>query len=240
MIIEVCANSLQSALNAQSAGADRIELCSELGVGGITPSYGLLKKVKESINIPAHVLIRPRSADFSYSDSEFQIMMEDIGMCREMGFEGVVAGVLHRDFTLDAERTGELRVKAGSLAFTFHRAFDWVKDPVATFKELETLGVDYILTSGQQPTAPEGLSLLKELHGHASACSIIPGGGIRESNVSLFREAGFTAIHFSATRFHKTLSSPPPVSMYTPSFFSDRSVTESDEEMIREMVEIVK
>lgn len=240
MIIEVCANSFQSALNAQTAGADRIELCSELGVGGITPSYGLLKQVRAAINIPVHVLIRPRSGDFSYSDSEFRIMMEDIAMCREMGFDGVVSGILHPDLNLDAERTRELRVEAGKLAFTFHRAFDWVRDPVATLKELETLGVDHLLTSGQRQTAPDGLLLLKELKRQATTCSLIPGGGIRESNAGLFLEAGFSAIHFSATRSHKTLSAMPTVSMFNPTFFADGSVVESDVELIREIVKIVK
>ncbi len=93
MLVEVCANSLESALNAQKAGADRIEICSELGVGGITPSYGLLKSLKERIFIPIHVLIRPRSGDFTYSETEFDIMKNDIALCVEMGFQGIVSGV---------------------------------------------------------------------------------------------------------------------------------------------------
>ena len=240
MIIEVCANSLQSALNAQSAGADRIELCAELGVGGITPSWGLLKQVKELMRIPVHVLIRPRSGDFSYSDSEFKIMLEDITVCRDMGFAGVVSGVLHRDFSLDADRTRELKEHAGEMAFTFHRAFDWLRDPVAALGILEGLGVEYILSSGQQQTAPEGMPLLKELQARASGCTLIPGGGIRKSNAARFREAGFRAIHFSATRFHKTLDFPPAVSMFAPSFLSDNALALSDPGTIKEIVEIVK
>src|SRR6056297_3221779 len=110
MIVEVCANSLQSALIAQEAGADRIELCSELAVGGITPSYGLLKAVREKISIPVNVLIRPRSGDFTFSDDEFEIMKTNIALCIELGFNGVVSGALHPDFSLDVERTKELVV----------------------------------------------------------------------------------------------------------------------------------
>src|SRR5690606_29586637 len=98
MIVEVCANSLESALNAQKAGADRIELCTELAVGGLTPSFGLLQLVRERISIPVNVLIRPRSGDFTYSQLEFEIMKRDIGLCRELGFNGIVSGVLSKDF----------------------------------------------------------------------------------------------------------------------------------------------
>ena len=129
MLVEVCANSLESALNAQKGGADRIELCSELGVGGITPSYGLLKMVKERLSVPVHVLIRPRAGDFSYSEMEFELMRRNIALCVDLGFEGIVSGILHRDFSLDEERTGALIEASGSLSFTFHRAFDWVNDP---------------------------------------------------------------------------------------------------------------
>src|SRR5690606_10189706 len=108
MIVEVCANSLESAINAQKAGADRIELCVELGVGGLTPSYGLLKRIKEYVSIPINVLIRPRSGDFTYSDLEFNIMRTDIELCKNLGFNGIVSGVLLRDLTLDVKRTKEL------------------------------------------------------------------------------------------------------------------------------------
>jgi len=108
MLLEVCVNSLESAHNAQNAGADRIELCVELGVGGVTPSYGLLKSIKEQISIPVHVLIRPRSGDFTYSSLEFEIMKQNIALCVDMGFEGIVSGILNKDFTLDVLRTQKL------------------------------------------------------------------------------------------------------------------------------------
>ena len=115
MLVEVCANSLESAMNAQKAGADRIELCSELAVGGITPSYGLLKAVKENVDIPVHVLIRPRSGDFSFTEDEFKIMKRNIELCVDMGFDGIVSGVLQMNFTLDLEKTKMLVDLSGDL-----------------------------------------------------------------------------------------------------------------------------
>jgi len=147
MLVEVCANSLQSALNAEKAGADRIELCSELAVGGITPSYGLMKAVADKISIPVRVLIRPRSGDFMYSNEEYEIMKRNIKLCSDIGFEGVVSGVLRNDFSLDKARTQELKHTAGNLKFTFHRAFDWISNPEESLVILEDIGVDTILTS---------------------------------------------------------------------------------------------
>jgi len=240
MLVEVCANSLQSALNAQSAGADRIELCSELAVGGITPSYGLLNSIRQHISIPVHVLIRPRSGDFSYSDEEFEIMKTDIALSVELGFDGIVSGILHKDFTLDEERTKMLVELSGSLKFTFHRAFDWVEDPVETLSQLEDLGVDYVLTSGQQKSAVEGMALLTELQQKASKCIIMPGGGVRTDNVHLFQEARFSAIHLSGTKFSQTLAKLPRVSMNSPSFLKDSEIAHTAIDTIREIVNAVK
>lgn len=203
MIVEVCANSLASALNAQKAGANRIELCSELAVGGITPSYGLLKAVKEQISIPVHVLIRSRSGDFTYSKDDYEIMKEDIAHCVDLGFQGIVTGVLHQNFTVDLERTAALKEQSKGLKFTFHRAFDWVDDPMGTFDQLEAMGADYILTSGQRNAAIEGIELLADLHRKASKCIIMPGGGIRPANVHSFKEIGFKAIHLSGIDFEE-------------------------------------
>ena len=113
MIYEICANSYESAKNAEAAGATRIELCSELGVGGITPSYGLIKKVMDELSIGNCVLIRPRSGDFTYSEEEFDVMLRDIVLCRELGCQGVVTGVLLHDNTIDVERTAKLKEAAG-------------------------------------------------------------------------------------------------------------------------------
>ena len=224
MIVEVCANSLESALNAEKAGADRIELCVELAVGGITPSYGLLKSVKEYVNIPVHVLIRPRSGDFTYSDYEFGIMKKNISLCVELGFDGIVSGVLHKDFTLDEGRTEALISCSESLKFTFHRAFDWVLSPFKVLEKLDALKVDYILSSGQQSSALKGLECLTELQEMAKHCIIMPGGGIVQDNVLKFKEQGIKAVHLSGVRFLKSLDSNPSVSMNSPSFLKDDAI----------------
>ena len=240
MLVEVCANSLESALNAEKAGAHRIELCSELAVGGITPSYGLLKTVRERISIPIHVLIRPRSGDFTFSEDEFVIMKRNIAFCRELGVEGIVSGVLNRNLSLDVERTSRLREASGNLNFTFHRAFDWVKEPFKVLEQLADIGSDYILSSGQQLDSTKGIDLLSKLHQKKSTCKIMPGGGINPKNIHQFKVIGFEAVHLSAVTFKKTLDETPFVSMNTPSFLRDDQLGISDLETIRKIVIEVK
>lgn len=197
MLVEVCANSPESARAAEQAGAHRIELCSELAVGGITPSLGVLQWVRRNIGIPVHVLIRPRSGDFQYSEAELDCMLRDIEQCVSMGFEGVVSGCLRADRQIDLDATRRLIAAAGSCHFTFHRAFDRCPDPEAALQQLEGLGVNTILSSGQAPDAVAGLPLLNRLQGQARACQLMPGGGINPDNALIFKEAGFTAIHLS-------------------------------------------
>lgn len=240
MLVEVCANSLESALNAQKAGADRIELCSELAVGGITPSYGLLKLIREQISIPVHVLIRPRSGDFTYSDLEFEIMMNDISLCVELGFDGIVSGVLDKDFGLDVKRTEDLVKASANLNFTFHRAFDWLYEPLRTLGLLEDIGVDYILTSGQKKSAVEGVKLLQELNGRASNIVVMPGSGINDNNAAVFKEKGFKAVHLSGTKLQQTLLEDPFVSMNSLSFMNDDKIAVTSTETIKAVVDKVK
>ena len=240
MLIEVCANSLQSALNAEKAGAHRIELCSELAVGGITPSYGLLKAVREKIKIPVHVLIRPRSGDFTYSDADFAIMKTDIETCVALGFEGIVSGALKEDFSLDISRSKALISASGNLTFTFHRAFDWIQNPLEALSILEDIGVDTVLTSGQRKSAEEGLSLLNELHQKASTITIMPGGGIRPENIHLFKKDRFRAAHLSGSRSEATLQKKPQLSMNSPNLLQDDEITVSDIQTIRLIVNAVK
>ena len=200
MKLEICANSYQSAINAQKAGADRIELCSELGVGGITPSYGLLKKVAAQTTIPVHVLIRPRSGDFCYSNEEFEQMKIDIQLCKELNINGIVCGILHQDNTIDIERTRELVELSKPLSFTFHRAFDCVIDPKKALQQLIDLNVDRVLTSGLQKKAIDGIHLLAELQEIAKdKLTILAGSGINSENVKYFKKAGLREIHASAS-----------------------------------------
>lgn len=240
MLVEVCCNSLESALNAQKAGADRIELCSELAVGGVTPSYGLLKAVREKISIPVRVLIRPRSGDFTYSEDELEIMKNNIALCSEMGFEGVVSGILNTDFSLDGNRTKELIAAAGNLKFTFHRAFDWVLNPKDCLKELDGLGVDAVLSSGQQKSALEGIETLGELQKATKNVTVMPGSGINTDNAPLFKEKGFQAIHLSGVLLRQKLSVDPKVSMNSSHMLSDTALPVTSTEIIRAVMASVK
>lgn len=232
MKLEICANSYRSAMNAQNAGAHRIELCSELSIGGITPSYGLLKKIAKEISIPVHVLIRPRSGNFCYSDEEFQIMKKDIIACKKLGFSGIVSGILNADDTIDIKRTEKLIALAKPLTFTFHRAFDCVPNPIESFAQLIALKANRILTSGQQEKAINGVELLKKLHTIANnQLIILPASGINALNVSVFKEAGFLEIHASASAIILKEKSI---------FFGNTPQTVSSIQNIKEILKIIK
>ena len=201
MVLEICANSFQSAKNAQDAGAHRIELCSELAAGGITPSYGLIKQVLENLSIETYVLIRPRSGNFSYSDSEFEIMKQDIQVCKDLGCSGIVSGILKADYGIDVLRTQEIIALSKPLSFTFHRAFDCLPNPLDTLYQLMNLGVDRILTSGHEVTAIQGMEFLNQLKEKSEGNVIIlPGSGINPTNAKAFKDAGFNEIHASASK----------------------------------------
>ena len=234
MIVEICANSYQSAINAEKPGAHRIELCSELAVGGITPSYGLLKKVMHDISIPVHVLIRPRSGDFTYADSAFEIMKENIKLCKKLGCAGIVSGILNTNNSIDIERTKELVQLSKPMSFTFHRAFDWVENPIEEIKKLESIGVDSVLTSGQETSAEKGISLLKELKNQTKV-NILPGGGINIKNIHLFKEAGFDEIHLSASSQIQTIKTPK-VLMNSSKLFDETNIFFSDIETIQHIL----
>ncbi|RYH74813.1 copper homeostasis protein CutC [Flavobacteriaceae bacterium 144Ye] len=218
MLLEICANSYQSAKNAQDAGAHRIELCQELSVGGITPSYGLLKQVSDTLSIPVFVLIRPRSGNFVYTEEELDIMKQDIQLCKDLGFQGIVSGVLNADDTIDLKQTKELVELSKPLSFTFHRAFDCVKNPEEALEQLINLGIDRILTSGLQPSAEKGINTLKKLNEKAKGrITILAGSGINQNNAKRFKEIGLKEIHASAS---STIESDGSL-FSTPLTFSD-------------------
>ena len=196
MIIEVCAESYEYAVKAEKAGADRIELCKDLHLDGLTPDYESAKRTIDKLNIPVFILIRPRAGDFIYSDEEFELMKQDILKFKEMGCKGIVSGVLNDDSSIDIERTKELVELSMSLEFTFHRAFDKVNNPLNEIENLIELGIDRVLTSGQKDKAIEGLELLKELKKSAkNRIKIMPGSGINKSNIVNFKS--FNEIHGS-------------------------------------------
>ena len=239
MLLEICASSFQSALNAQQAGAHRIELCTELGVGGLTPSYGLLRRVMEELKIPVNVLIRPRSGDFTYTAEELAIMEEDIQLCKKLGCAGVVIGILKKDLTIDVAKTKELVDLARPLSVTFHRAFDWTADPFLALETLIEIGVDRILSSGQATSAPSGIELLVKLQTQANGrLEILPGGGINEKNITEFKAAGFPAVHTSATEVYDG-EGVGTIPMNTPRMLSEGIRITSNLNKIKKLVELI-
>ena len=186
MIIEVCAESYEYALKAEKAGADRVELCKDLYLDGLTPDYKTAKKTIDSLNIPIFILIRPREGDFIYSNEEFELMKSDIIKFKEMGCKGIVSGVLNYDNSIDIKRTKELVELSRPLEFTFHRGFDIITNPLKEIEKLIEIGVDRVLTSGQKNKAIEGLDLLLELKNISkNRIIIMPGGGIKKNNINL-------------------------------------------------------
>lgn len=235
MKIEICATSFQSANNAQLAGADRIELCSELGVGGITPSFGLIQKVVEELAIPVFVLIRPRSGNFVYSDEELDGMKRDIHICKELGCAGIVSGVLTSDNRIDVKRTQELIEISKPLEFTFHRAFDWVENQLDALNQLIETGVTRILTSGGETSAEKGIDTLIRLKNLTqNKLIILPGGGISPENVHLFQANGFNEIHASASSVWME-NNAPKISFISEKFLDERKVYVSDLEIIKKL-----
>ena len=197
--LEICANSIESALNAQNGGADRVELCMELSVGGVTPSKGMIQLVKELLEIPLYVLIRPRSGDFNYSIMELEIMKEDIAYCAELGCGGVVIGALTQERKIDQTKTTALMDAAGFMDVTFHRAFDEVPNHFEAMDTLRDLGIQRVLTSGGKGNAIDNIDTLCELVEEAEDDIIImPGGGIRTENITDLLEIGALEYHSSA------------------------------------------
>ena len=202
MLLEIAVFNIQSALMAAEAGANRLELCENPTDGGTTPSYGFLKTVKEKISIPVFPIIRPRGGDFLYSEEEFEVMKKDLLLCKQLGFEGAVIGLLNADGTIDKKRTTELVELAYPLEITFHRAFDRAANPLQALEDIIACGCQRILTSGQVPNAFDGKELIKQLIKQADERIIImPGSGVRSNNISeLATYTGAVELHSSARK----------------------------------------
>jgi copper homeostasis protein len=185
VLLEVCVDAVESAMAAEHGGAHRVELCDNLLEGGTTPSAGAIAAARDAIAIKLHVMIRPRGGDFLYSRVEFDVMRRDVAAAKRLGADGVVFGLLTEDGDVDVARTREIVELARPLSVTFHRAFDVARDPFAALEDLIGLGVDRVLTSGQESSAVEGLDLLVELVRHAGdRLVVMPGGGVTERNIA--------------------------------------------------------
>jgi copper homeostasis protein len=213
LTFEVCVDSVESAVAAEQGGADRVELCSDLLEGGLTPSWGALKTARERLRLEIMAMVRPRGGDFCYSDFEFRAMQHDIAAAKDLGADGVVLGLLRPDGTIDEARTAQLVALARPLPVTFHRAFDMTRDPFEALESLIALGLDRVLTSGQEPTVWEGVGLIAELVRRAGrAIIVMPGGGITDRNIGrIVAGTGAREIHFgcaSAVEGRMTFRNP--------------------------------
>ncbi|MEQ8470057.1 MAG: copper homeostasis protein CutC [Marinoscillum sp.] len=200
--LEVCVDSVESAIAAQKGGADRVELCANLLEGGTTPSAGMIRQVREQIQIGLQVMIRSRGSDFLYSHEEFQVMKADIEIAKNLGADGVVFGCLTPEGAIDKIKTADLIGHAQPLNVTFHRAFDMVKDRKQALEDLIELKIDRVLTSGLAPNVMDGVVTLANIVRQAKdRIIILAGGGVRDFNArELIERTGVPEIHMSGRK----------------------------------------
>ncbi len=234
--LEICSFNLQSALIAQKAGADRIELCADPEGGGTTPSFGLIKTAREKLHIPIYPIIRPRSGHFLFNEEEFEIMLRDISLCRELNCDGIVIGMLMADGTIDKIRCAKLVEQAYPLGVTFHRAFDWCIEPLKAMEDIIDIGCERILTSGQRPTAPDGAKLIREMvQQSAGRIIVMPGSGVRAQNILDLKTAT------NAEEFHTSARTISKDKMHyiNEKMSEDQSFVISDENEISDILRLL-
>ncbi|MDD2633976.1 MAG: copper homeostasis protein CutC [Bacteroidales bacterium] len=203
-LVEICTDTLKSVKKAIIGGAQRIELCSVLECGGITPSYGFTKKVTEFNKIKVNILIRPRPGNFVYSDEEFKIMCEDIKQFKQLDINGIVSGVLTKEGTVDIERTKLLVDLSKPLDFTFHRAFDNCKNINRAIDKVIKTGANTLLTSGGKANVNLSKDIIVKLNNeYGDKITIMPGGGVNLDNAAFFIQNGIKEIHLSAGNFEQ-------------------------------------
>ena len=191
ILLEICCGSLDDALEAERGGADRVELCSALFLGGLTPSLGTVIEAKARLKIPIIVMVRPRGAGFCYTEPELAAMERDTALAVEHGADGIVFGVLNQDGTIDEGHCKQIRRLIGDRQAIFHRAFDVTPDPFRALDQMVHLGITRVLTSGQEDSVAEGAPLIKRLIDYAGdRIEILPGGGIQLYNLQLWSSQG--------------------------------------------------
>ena len=207
-IIEIATSDFATTKTAVEGGADRIELCANLAEGGTTPSYGHIRQCREAFDTLIYAIIRPRGGDFLFTEEEFSMMLQDVKLCKEVGCDGVVIGLLNADGTIDLKRTSKLVDAVYPLGVTFHRAFDRCSNPFEAMEQLIQIGCERILTSGQKPSAPDAVELIEQLYREADDRIIImPGSGVRKENIKMLAEKT------GCTEFHSSLRSKRKSSM---------------------------
>ena len=232
MLYEICIDSVEGALAAEAAGAQRVELCDNLVEGGTTPSLGMLEMVRESVQIAVNALIRPRGGDFCYSKLEVEVMRRDIQAAKRIGANGVVLGALQADGSVDMETTRALLAAARPMSVTFHRAFDLCRDPAEALESLCALGIDRLLTSGQKNSALDGLDCIASLvKQSAGRIVIMAGGGVNAQTLPvILAGSGVSEVHFSARRSFES-----PMRYRNPGTFMGKAY--SPDEYIRKQTE---
>lgn len=239
--IEVCCGSVQSIINAQAGGAQRVELCQNLEAGGTTPSAGEILVARKSLSIDLNVLVRPRDGDFLYSEHELEIIRHDILFCKNAGVNGVVIGFLTKEGEIDQLLMTEMIQLSRPMSVTFHRAFDLCRDPKTALEQLLDLGVDRLLTSGQQPTALEGAVLISQLVQQAGERLIVmPGAGIRAHNIQeIMKETLAREYHVSARKTVFSAMEYCPVGVPMGKYNSNYEHLEIDTDGVRSLVNTV-
>jgi copper homeostasis protein len=234
--LEICAFTLGSALTAQGKGAHRIELCDNPYEGGTTPSYGLIRSVREKLDIEIYPIIRPRGGDFLYSEEAYAVMRKDISVCKMLGCNGVVIGMLTENGTVDKNRCASLVDLAYPLGVTFHRAFDRSREPMQAMEDIIAIGCERILTSGQRPGVMEGIALIKQLIQEAGERIIImPGAGLRADNVKELA-TGTGAVEFHTTAKKTTASK---MTFCNSNMHEQLTHTEVDGDEVKRIVDIL-
>jgi copper homeostasis protein len=242
--LEICVDSIESALNAQTAGAHRVELCNNLFEGGTTPSMGTISSARNNLTIGLHVLIRPRGGDFLYTDVEYDIMRRDIDFCGELGVDGIVIGILEKSGNIDVEKTAKLIESARPMSVTFHRAYDMCNDPKKGLEAVIASGANRLLTSGQKNRAEEGIELISKLiEKGGERIIIMPGSGISLSNIELIaRTTGAREFHLTGRNVLESemMFQKPNISMGGYSGMSEYSRKVADPDMIRSIIKILE
>ncbi len=241
IVLEICCGSTEDAVEAERGGADRVELCSALFLGGLTPSVGSVIVAKQRLKIPVMAMNRPRPAGFCYSPVEFAVMERDVDLLLQHGADGIVFGILNPDGTVDTRRSSMIRRHIGARQAVFHRAFDVTPDPLRALEELIDLGITRVLTSGQRAGAPEGSALIRQLMKRAAGrIEVLPGAGIGLDNVrDLIAATGCTQIHMTAftERQETSTQSNPQLRFGDPSSPPESKYEVTDSAFVRRMKE---
>ena len=236
MLLEVCAFNLQSSIIAEKVGAKRVELCENPADGGTTPSYGTIKQTREKIGISLYPIVRPRGGNYFYDDNEFEIIKQDILLCKELGCDGISTGISKLNGEIDTERLKRMVEWAYPMGVTCHRVFDATPDPMQALEDIITCGCERVLTSGQRSSAPEGIDLLAKLVNVAAGrITIMPGAGVRSNNIkTLISNTGATEYHTSAR-----MPAPDPVTFRNPAILDATNWYLANEEELSKIMEVL-